>query len=612
MSMSVEPDAPDRPPAEERQQESQAVTSAPVPTPQPSARQIVVSIDSSFNIDEDFFWESTPVGSEAATTPNAPPSPEAVVPEPDRHVSLVRARFADHASSTDLAEVITATPGSALSVADLLEYGAVVDWKEAVVIARHICEAILRHPAAGAHEYRLDARHIQITEGGEVRVLLETPGSDPFVKQVGNVLRALLENTAAPASLRLFVSQTAVGVPDVGTVQELAAVLRSFEVAADSDPIRAAFLRGREGKYSISVENESPKPPRPTVPVVKRQRSFQNERTATDEPHYGRHRMLAGVCVLVLIAVAVVAFSRRSVGPEVTAPVAQSGAGAQPVQVHPPSTDVAATVPVARPPIAPVSRGARSTQTDVRSSARVLSPEQSTSARRAAAMPLPRTAVSTEEAGVSETTRPAGEQVDALEREFDRLLLQNPLYQLDREQATPESIAALQRSKRVLLPALARRDLERGRQALDMADFDTAIDAATRVSHILDDADFGPVPPDLRGGVQQLLSEARSKRDVENLRVYTIEDRGVIPPSPIGRQLPAFPPAGLSSSILGELELLIGLDGRVEEVRLHTKVNRYHERMIVSAAKAWRYQPAARDGKSVRFRLFMSVNLPED
>ena len=49
----------------------------------------------------------------------------------------------------------------------------------------------------------------------------------------------------------------------------------------------------------------------------------------------------------------------------------------------------------------------------------------------------------------------------------------------------------------------------------------------------------------------------------------------------------------------------------MEFVKLHTPLNRYHERMIVSAVKAWRYSPALRAGKPVRFRLTIPINLPE-
>ena len=57
--------------------------------------------------------------------------------------------------------------------------------------------------------------------------------------------------------------------------------------------------------------------------------------------------------------------------------------------------------------------------------------------------------------------------------------------------------------------------------------------------------------------------------------------------------------------------MIIDRQGGVEFVKLHTPLNRYHERMIVSAAKAWRYRPATRGGKPVKFRLTVKINLPE-
>jgi outer membrane biosynthesis protein TonB len=59
------------------------------------------------------------------------------------------------------------------------------------------------------------------------------------------------------------------------------------------------------------------------------------------------------------------------------------------------------------------------------------------------------------------------------------------------------------------------------------------------------------------------------------------------------------------------LEIIVGKQGDVEFVKLHTPLNRYHERMVVSAAKAWRYRPARKGGTPVRYRLNVTVNLPE-
>jgi len=63
---------------------------------------------------------------------------------------------------------------------------------------------------------------------------------------------------------------------------------------------------------------------------------------------------------------------------------------------------------------------------------------------------------------------------------------------------------------------------------------------------------------------------------------------------------------------VGTLEMIVGKDGTVEFVKLHTPLNRYHERMIVSAAKAWLYRPATKGGRPVRYRLTVTINLPEN
>ncbi len=54
---------------------------------------------------------------------------------------------------------------------------------------------------------------------------------------------------------------------------------------------------------------------------------------------------------------------------------------------------------------------------------------------------------------------------------------------------------------------------------------------------------------------------------------------------------------------VGWLDMIIGRDGRVEHVKLNTPLNRHHERMIVSPAKAWKFRPATKAGRPVRYRI---------
>jgi outer membrane biosynthesis protein TonB len=55
------------------------------------------------------------------------------------------------------------------------------------------------------------------------------------------------------------------------------------------------------------------------------------------------------------------------------------------------------------------------------------------------------------------------------------------------------------------------------------------------------------------------------------------------------------------------VELTIAADGLVERVRMLTVPRNIHEWMLLSAAKAWRFEPARIDGRAVRFRHTMAL-----
>jgi hypothetical protein len=91
--------------------------------------------------------------------------------------------------------------------------------------------------------------------------------------------------------------------------------------------------------------------------------------------------------------------------------------------------------------------------------------------------------------------------------------------------------------------------------------------------------------------------------------VYSQADAEVTPPEPIRRQLPLHPLGGLADNdgTPGALELLVLEDGTVGEVRLVNSARRIHDRLLLSAAKTWRFSPALRDGHPVRFLLHVPI-----
>lgn len=79
-------------------------------------------------------------------------------------------------------------------------------------------------------------------------------------------------------------------------------------------------------------------------------------------------------------------------------------------------------------------------------------------------------------------------------------------------------------------------------------------------------------------------------------------DSEVEPPVLVYPQLPK-PPNSSVGAGESHFEILVNELGTVERVRLMARQARFQDRMMVSAAKAWRFKPATRDGQSVRYLL---------
>ena len=560
---------------------------------------------------------------------------------------------------SDVDESEAGTPS--LSIAELLENSVAVDWHEAVAIAQRVCQALARDPAAGAHLCLVDPRHIEITQRGDVRVITNEPGSDPHVKQVGRILRALLEGGAAPVQLRLLASQAAFEVPVFVSVDEFSEALRRFERPDHSDDIRKAFKRGVEAKFSTSmyqgrrqaalpaVAAVEPAKAKPTLTDAVQMRVARTVRPVPP-PRATRSSRLAATGSLLLVVAITVIWIQVGVGDRSGVGDPGSGIG------NAPTPDSGSRVSSLPPPVDERSAPTQAASAGVRPllsespvpapATPLILPRSLARTAQGGARPVVAEPVQRLEAGRSRETAPvstpsapgspavnratilnadspdaavrqaatllASGRAEDAQRVFDSIVLANPLYQIDSARSTPEAVAALEASRRDILPALARRDYMSARAALDAGDYDRALSEGSRIATMIAHYDGDAAFTGLRGALQQLLARASVMKAREDDRVYAEADDGVTPPAPLSRQLPATLPFGITSSTVGRLEMLISRDGEVETVKLHTPLNRYHERMIVSAAKAWRYRPALKDGKPVRFRLVTSINLPEN
>jgi TonB family protein len=94
-----------------------------------------------------------------------------------------------------------------------------------------------------------------------------------------------------------------------------------------------------------------------------------------------------------------------------------------------------------------------------------------------------------------------------------------------------------------------------------------------------------------------------------DLAVYTSGDPGVTPAALVRPHLPSQSPLGVADDEVGVLELTVTETGQVAHVRLLSTSARYQERMLLSAAKSWRFQPATKDGRPVRFRARVRITI---
>lgn len=92
---------------------------------------------------------------------------------------------------------------------------------------------------------------------------------------------------------------------------------------------------------------------------------------------------------------------------------------------------------------------------------------------------------------------------------------------------------------------------------------------------------------------------------------YTLADIDVTPPVVLEQQVPpwTYTPYAPSRIFSGTLELMIDEKGNVESVALSEPVWPPYDLALLQAAKQWHYKPAVRQGKPVKFKRILVINI---
>jgi hypothetical protein len=230
-----------------------------------------------------------------------------------------------------------------------------------------------------------------------------------------------------------------------------------------------------------------------------------------------------------------------------------------------------------------------------------------------------------------------GRSADA-EQAIAAVVAATPLYKPSGADASPRVRSAFSDVRRRILPSIIQEKYAAAKVAFDRKNFPVAASVFTEVVEAMSDPDVADAvkqPPlsDLRVlaiGFRDLSISAAAPppvpvretastaapapvkpaptAEVTPPRIYAATDTSVLPPTAVKQMLPAFP-AQLPMANRGVLELVINDDGSVESAAMRESVNPRYDLQLIAAAKTWQYRPALLNGKPVKYRKMVQVDV---
>jgi hypothetical protein len=445
-------------------------------------------------------------------------------------------------------------------------------WHEAVALVQEVASQLDPDASVPAPDDLL------LDEDGTLIFGFANEAPDPPVTSLGRLLKTLLDGTSAPPGLRDLAHENASDDPAHTTVPGFCRALSFYErpnrandLLAVAGRLKAARIR-RDADYEVERLREKfgpPPDPEPVetletiaAPVSAEEVQLQDLRAALRKPQgpwklnwrvskrHGRVAVAGGVLAAVILFVAGFAVSGgRLVGLNRTNPFAEGEAVAPP---QPASSDAAVGTSAPAAPLSP----------------ELLEPPNIAEAT-AAADRRPEAKPHVPDGGTRSTAR----AVDGAAAT-----------------STPSAPVRPSTTRRTSPPVTESAipgpsDLQRAAGMSDAAGAERFVD-------------LSPNPPPAR-----TPEPARGGGGI-----YTSADTDVSPPTLIRPQLPSQPSPGATT---GYFEMLVDERGAVQQVRLVSPTGHYHDRMLVPAAKAWKFRPATLNGRAVKYRMLLPITIPD-
>jgi len=218
------------------------------------------------------------------------------------------------------------------------------------------------------------------------------------------------------------------------------------------------------------------------------------------------------------------------------------------------------------------------------------------------------------------------------DRAIETMVAQDPLFRPNAEEIPPRMRTAIADTRKRLLPAILQQRYAESKAAYDLKDFTAASVGFKEMLDGLADPDIAVAASQSPLADLKTLAVGFYELSVKSLppvvppamaaaeaplpappvpsapKLYSADDRNVVPPIPVRQQIPAYP-GKVSAAKTGVLELVIDKSGAVESAMMRVPVNPAYDRLATTAARNWQYQPATMDGSPVKFLKRIQVSL---
>ena len=451
-----------------------------------------------------------------------------------------------------------------VSLADLRARNVTPIWQEAVAVVQELIQTV--KATTGSAELLPDLEHVALIPNGDVVALPGSPEPPIPVRHAAVMLKLLIDGVPVPPELEQFVGRNVAEPPQYDTVAEFSRNLAFFERPGRRSDVERLVGRVMAAEQTSRAEEELQRlkdRASEVTQVMAPPEFLQQQKKAKTVP-------IALVAAIGVVTIGVILWvwqlARSYQAPAATAAVESSPApAAAPVAEGSPAATAAPAGAAATgetPPAATPGAAGAATATG------------------AAAVPAAPAPAPTAERSLLDR---AGEAVRSA---VNTLVGSTPPPAPAVATATKPSAEA-----KMAVPPPRRRRAAKPAPTVAVPAPPPAPVAAAPPAPVVVPPTPEPVPAPAR--VEPAVEEP--------VAVFTAADSTVTPAVIVRPVLPKEPPPGVPADQIGTIDVTVDEQGDVLHVKLISPGNRFHERMLVSAAKMWKFRPAYKDGRPVRY-----------